>query len=140
MPSTGRYVSATSTGTTLIPKPAATTRNAASKLDTITRYDTVRPALAAARWSIVCDGGRGRQTDVLVLERLVETQRRLARERMIAMYREREPVLPVGAVLQPLQIDVVPAHADRRRAFAQLPHESRQTLLHFDDVLHASCA
>lgn len=41
-------------GITLMPRPAATTRSAASKLETITRQLIVCPARAAARCSIVC--------------------------------------------------------------------------------------
>ena len=38
----------------LIARLAAATRNAASKFDTMTRYDTLRPSRAVARVSIVC--------------------------------------------------------------------------------------
>lgn len=38
----------TSAGTTLMPRLAATTRNVASKVDAIMRYDTLRPSAAAA--------------------------------------------------------------------------------------------
>ncbi|MCY1375440.1 hypothetical protein D9M69_628550 [compost metagenome] len=45
---------ATSAGTTLMASPARTTRSAASKLDTSTRYTSGLPATAASRASISC--------------------------------------------------------------------------------------
>ena len=56
---------------------------------------------------------------------------------MIGMHGKREPVAPIGPVLQTPQVDVIPAHTDARRAFAQLPHEvERQSFLDVDpDVL-----
>ena len=67
--------------------------------------------------------GRGRvaaRGDVLVVERLLEAQRLAAGERMVGMDREPEPVLAIGQVLETLEIDRVPAHADRGQAVAQM--------------------
>ena len=87
-------------------------------------------------------GGGGRQADVVEGERLLEADRGASGERVAGVDRERQPVAPVGAMREALEVDVVPADAERRVAVAHLANEvARNALLDVDlDVLVAGLA
>ena len=72
---------------------------------------------------MMCTALVGVQPDVLVVQRLLEAQRLATRERMVRMDRQRQPVVAVGAVLEAVPVDMVPGHADRRAALAQMAHQ-----------------
>ena len=80
---------------------------------------------------------RRRQADVVEGERLLEADRGASGERVAGVDGEREPVAPVRTVREALEVDVVPADAERRVAVAHLAHEvARHALLDVDlDVL-----
>ena len=63
------------------------------------------------------------QPDVIVVQRLLEAQRLATRERMVRMDRQSQPVVPVWAVFKAVPIDVIPDHADRRAALAQVAYQ-----------------
>jgi hypothetical protein len=70
---------------------------------------------------------------VVVVQGLFEAQRFSAGERVIRMDRQRQSIVAVGAVLQAFEVDAVPAHPHRRRAFPDLSNEvARETLLDID--------
>ena len=70
---------------------------------------------------------------MLEVERLLEAHRRAAGQRVAGVDGQHEPVAPVGDARQALEVDPVPAHAERGVAVAHFADEVvRQALLDVD--------